>query len=272
MKNLTFFSYSLLRFVPDVARDEAINLGVIVVSDDERLSDGAFLSRFRGRLRSLAPTSNADAVENAIAVLRLQLGAAYQPGLNELVETEEVPVICSTPQLAAMAATMRNQFQLTEPRRYRAASLKDATSELFRDLVSPLHRLPSTSKGMTLHQLQVLIRRTIRDWGGTAVRIQERGLERARGARHFADFWVESGNPIAALIAIPEDPGERDQAWARRDSVPTIAAEFRTLDPRFQAVAVFPPNGHEPTEFVRETTEFLARRDGVLVIHADQLD
>ncbi len=272
MKHLAFFSFSLLRFVPDVAREEAINLGVIVVSDEQKLSDGAFLSRFRGRLRSFAPTSNADSVENAIASLRLRLGSAYQARLSEVAPDDEAALIASTDQLAAIGATMRNQFQLTEPRRYRASSLKNATAELFKSLVSPTHRPPAPSKGMTLRQLQVLIRRTIRDWGGDVVRIQEHGLEQAKGTRHFADFWVARGNPIAALIAIPEDPGERDQAWARRDSVPTIAAEFRALDPHFQVVAVFPPNGHVPTKFVVETTEFLTRSDGVLVLHADQLD
>jgi len=273
MTDLSFFSYALLRFVPDVARDESINLGVIVVSDEERRSDGAFLSRFRARLRSFAPDSNPDAVEGAISSCRLRLGAAYQPTLVEVPTDEASPLIISTEQLRAMSASMRNQFQLSEPKPYRARSLKKATTELFQALVSPRHRPPAQApRGMTLRQLQMLIRRTVREWGGDVVRIQERGLERASGTRHFADFWVERGSPIAALIAIPEDPDERDQAWARRDSVPTIAAEFRALDPYFTAVAVFPPNGHEPTKFVAETTEFLSNKDGVLVLHADQLD
>jgi hypothetical protein len=77
---------------------------------------------------------------------------------------------------------------------------------------------------------------------------------------------------MAALIAIPDDPGEKFEAWARRDSIPTIARQFLRVNPRFRAVAVLPPNGKTPTKFAAETMELFESYDNVLVLHADELE
>jgi hypothetical protein len=52
---LSSYSYSLLRFVPDIARGEAANLGVIVVDDVAGETASAFLDDFGPKIAALAP-------------------------------------------------------------------------------------------------------------------------------------------------------------------------------------------------------------------------
>jgi Protein of unknown function (DUF3037) len=277
------FLYSLVRFVPDVARGEAVNLGVLVADDEAGAVKAAFYPDARRKMRPLAPGFNLDAFAAEIGRFRERVTTVYQPALTGPVD----PRISTSTQLTSLSDTMRNQLQVSPPRVYRAETLDAAVQALYRGLVQPIEPvdrpLDEAHRDMPLKKLRALIWRTIKDWGQelkprdpsapppAPVQIIRRKLEEAKGTRHFADFWLEVGEPVAALIAIPENPGERDMAWARRDSVPTIATEFRRINPGFTAVAVFPPNGHEPTPFVAETRAFLQDRAGVLVARADEL-
>jgi hypothetical protein len=51
---LSTYSYSLLRFVPDLARGEAANLGVIVIDDVAGESASAFIPDFGPKIAALA--------------------------------------------------------------------------------------------------------------------------------------------------------------------------------------------------------------------------
>ncbi len=166
---------------------------------------------------------------------------------------------------------MSNQLQLSEPKAYRAASLREALRELFDELIAPPKRQVSPPRAMTLAQLRDEIAQTIHEWAGDAVRVETAVVEEAERSHHYADFWLQVGKPVAALFAIPEEPDERHEAWMRRDSIPTVAAAFRALNPAFTAVAVLPPNGHQPSAFAAETQRFLGAIDGVKVTHVDQL-
>ncbi len=264
MELARLFFYSVVRVVPDPVRKEALNVGVIVVDADGPDASAAFLRRFRTKLRLLDPWTEPSVLERLVDNLSSRLGQ-FQPPLEGADES-----ILGKKGLEHLAETMKNQLQMSVPAPYRATSIRAAVEELFADLVSPRRKPPTPSKGMNLRQLKRVIRRTIQDWGGALIQIEEDKVERGRGARHHADFWVERGDPIAALIAIPDDPEERDVAWAKRDSAPTIAQEFAS--PFFKTVVVFPPNGHAaPTHFVTETMDFLAGYEGVLVMRADEL-
>ena len=265
-RELKSFRYALVRFVPDRVRGESLNLGVIVVSESTGEAAGEFLRKFKSRIRALDPLVSSTVVERLLDTLRNRVGES-QGGI-----LTEDRLIQSSKDISALADTMKNQLQVTEPKPYRAASLRAAVSELYSELVSPQRRPPTSQRGMSLPQLRRLIRNAIRSWGGDWYSIEEDRIRQGHEARHYADFWLESGRPLAAFIAIPDDPGERDLAWMRRDSVPTIATEFRTLDHDFKTVVVFPPNGRHPTtEFVSETMDLLRRVDGVIVTHADEL-
>jgi hypothetical protein len=270
MNEFRRFYFSLVRYVPDPARDEAVNLGVILVSDDEGTSAGSFVRALLAKIRPLDPYVNPSFVKRYLLDLEQRLGASHQAPIGD--DTDRIR---SVADLRRLSASMRNLFQLTQPKLYRSVSLESARQELFSELVSVKRPALTPNKGMSRAELKRVISRTMREWTrGTReeVRIKANDLERAGSAQHFADFWVQNGHTLAALIAIPASSEERAYAWAVRDSVPTIAHEFQELYPNFVAVAVFPPReASEATDFVRETTAFLSDREGVLVSYADEL-
>jgi hypothetical protein len=262
---LITFSFSLVKLVPDRVRAESVNVGVIVV-DGAGEAAAEFLKRFKSRARFLDPVIELSTVEKLLE----NLAARVEPYQGRL-ETGDSR-IRSEKDLLFLSETMKNLIQVTAPKRYRAVSLRAAVVELFTELVSPQRKGPSTPRGMTLARLRRLIRDAIQSWGGDWYSIEEDRLQQGRDARHYADFWLAAGNPLAAFIAIPDDPGDRDIAWMRRDSVPTISSEFRLLDPKFKTVVVFPPNGQHPsTAFVSETMDLLSDVAGVIVTHANEL-
>ena len=128
---LATYSYSLFRFVPDIARGEAANLGVIVVDDEARAVGSAFLPDSRGKVSALAPSSKPDVIADAIDEFRRCVTDVHQGGS---ACSEDVR-IRSSEQLRVLASAMRNQLQLSEPRLCRAASLDDAVRQLYRELV-----------------------------------------------------------------------------------------------------------------------------------------
>lgn len=271
MNDLRRFSYCILRIVPDPIRDEAINVGVIAI--DEATGEGhaeflRFTRTLRSRIRSLLPGIDAGALEQGIESFRSQIGVESQLAFVDSHQDR----ISTRAQLERLGEELLNQLQLTPPLRYRGESISAVVGELYALFVSPRRRPPVRTTHMTLQRLRTHIRRVIEKWGTESLRIEENSLEQAGATSHYADFWVESGAPLAALIAIPDDPGEKFEAWARRDSIPTIATEFGKLNAGFRAVAVFPPNGKTPTPFVRETIDFLTAYPNVLVVHADELD
>jgi hypothetical protein len=282
---LSTYQYSVIRFVPSIARDEAANVGVIVVDDESGTASGAFLRSIRSKVSALAPGFNVDLIADSVERLQRRAAAVYQGSLHYPEDAR----IKNSAQLRTLAGAMKNQIQLSEPRPYRAASLDAAAEQLYRDLVQPVSAPPAEEPpaqgGMSLKRLRSLIWGTIREWGKRPrqqetdseppgpgmVQIVRRRLGRGPAAQHVADFWLQMGEPVAALIAIPADPREHGEAWARRDAVPTIAADFRQRNPRFQAVAVLPPNGRQATPFEQETRALLHGKDGVIVAHADEL-
>lgn len=260
---LQLYHYSVVNFTPDRLRDESVNLGIIVIDDSGEVRT-EFLRRFATRLRNLDPYVDIPTIRDYLDSLSEDLSP--QVSMDSQFEKTTVR------RLSHLAGSLRNQIRISEPKAYRATTMYEATSRLFAELVSPQHKPPTPAKGMNLRRLRSLIRQTIREWSTETVRIDESGLARGSAAHHFADFWIQSGMPMAALLAIPDDPDEKDIAWARRDSVPTIAEEFNELNDNFKTIVVFPPNGHSPPlDFVVETRNLLERVSGVIVTHVDEL-
>lgn len=280
------YHYSVYRFVPDIVRDEAMNLGVVVIDDDAAVARSAFLPDVRRKIAALAPDLNARITAKVVERFQRLVSGDFQASM----EYPEDGRITSSERLRVLAAAMRNQFQLTEPRPYRARSLSDAVRQLYENFVKPRRAterdIDQQDASMPLKQLRALIWNSIRDWGepvkdwvtepvgddaGAQVQIVQSRFGLAHDAAHRADYWVRLGEPLAAFVALSDPPDEGGLAWARRDAIPTIVADFRKINPRFTAVAVLPPDGRGVTSFERETRALLGTTEGVLIVHADEL-
>lgn len=176
---LSRMAYSLVRYVPDSVRGEAVNLGVIVVSDDRGESDGRFLPRPRWRAKVLTRDVNGVVIERALESMKRRLGPAQQ---GHLLTVGGLTVgddrISNEAGLSQLHATMRNQIQLSEPKKYRAESVPAAVHDLYHELVLPRSVRPQPKPGMTLAELRKLIAETVRQWAPADVNILESGFER----------------------------------------------------------------------------------------------
>lgn len=264
---LKMFAYSLVRFVPDVVRGEAVNLGVVAVCEEARSAGSRFLSRYTQRVHLLDPGCDVAALQPVLDSLGERFTTDYQPALYET----ESGAITTRAGLAGLASVLANQVQLSQPKLYRGASLDSVLDQLYRDLVAPPATKEPATQHMTVGRIRELIKVAIKEWSNDVVRLEESTAERAEVARHFADFWLTLGSPAAAFIAIPDDPAEYRDAWTRRDALPTMAMVFRRQNPDFKAVAVFPPRTNGDAEFLAETKSFLGSYEGIIVTSVDGL-
>src|SRR5437867_989206 len=102
------YTYSLLRFVPDPARGEFVNFGLLVGDDDA----GDWELRLIQNLRRAKAIDERGALQVALAfvdTLETHIGA-----LEQLPETATVQPI-STELVELLATEMRNVVQLSDP-------------------------------------------------------------------------------------------------------------------------------------------------------------
>jgi hypothetical protein len=122
------YSYSVLRFVPDPARGEAVNLGLLVGDDDAREWELRLIQNFR----------RAKAVDDH-GVLQLALSFVDQlethiEALEQIPESSSVLPI-SSELVARFAGEMQNIVQLTPPVPVVAASAEEALDLLSDELL-----------------------------------------------------------------------------------------------------------------------------------------
>jgi hypothetical protein len=122
------YHYSLLRFVPDPARGEFINLGILAGDDDAR----DWELRLVQNLRRLKAIDDKDALGLALAfAARLE---EHIVATDQIPETTSVAPI-STEWLASLAGEMQNVVQLTEPTPLVAESAEAALDTLFTEFI-----------------------------------------------------------------------------------------------------------------------------------------
>jgi len=268
--DMKLFSYSLIQYVADVARAEAINLGVIVVSDGDRDGRCLLVPGFQRKVRSLYPQANVETLGRLLTGLCSRVGSVHQGSLFVWDDDR----ITSAAQLTTLSEALRNQIQLTQPHPFRATSIDAAAQSLLSSLVDRLHKERPAAEGMTQQELNDLVKDTIARWTGPGATIEEPGEEAIRAGGLFADFWLRQGQDLVAVIAIPEDPGERQEALLRRAAVPTLVRELLGQGRRYRVLVVLPPERlqrDEQGEFIRETARLLRAMSGVLVRRVDDL-
>jgi hypothetical protein len=257
------YHYAIYRFLPDPARGEILNLGVVVVDDERRDGRCRLLPNWRQRLRMRAPADRLDHLLRAVEAFQRQVGAVGQASFFD----SDASRIVSAAQLKTLAAHLNGHLRLSPPREHTADSLEAATDQLYHLYVAPMpaqgRSAPSGSSRPSIEEIRRSIRALIRTWRAPGLRLLDGHLQASALSRHYADFWLAQETPIAALVALRDEPDERDDTWLRRDCLPSLAQAFRALNPRFTAVGVFPDGPATP--FVEETRAYLANRPGLAV-------
>jgi len=196
------YHYSTLRFVPDSARGELVNLGIVV--GDEETGDWD--------LRLVSGLRRAKAIDNEG---RLGTALAFIASLEETVAADEPPI--SAVDLKLLAEEMRNVVQLTPPAPIMADSAAAALDLLFDELIiDPASRARSEKKWRA-------IKATLAAYRGHEIpdsALSRRAPVSAGAYSTTFDFAVHNGNAVQLVqcwsfqLLGQEELADQVKSWA----------------------------------------------------------
>lgn len=205
------YHYSLLRFVPDPARGEFINLGILAGDDDAR----DWELRLVQNLRRLKAIDDKDALSLALA-----FAAQLE---NHIVASEQLPdttavAPISMKWLATLAGEMQNVVQLTEPAPMVADSAEEALDTLFAEFI--VDPAAQRYRFLKKHRALASTRRAYRDHEVPDAAIIERAPVTAGPYDGLFDFAVANGSVVQLVqcwsFQLPNQAelAEQVKAWA----------------------------------------------------------
>jgi Protein of unknown function (DUF3037) len=205
------FQFSLIRFVPDPARGEFVNIGAVAGSDEAR----------EWELRLVSNLSRAKALDDRGV---LSKAFAYAAGLEDHIAALELqqetggPEPISAEMLRRRAAEMHNIIQLSPPAPVAADSAEGALELVFEQLVldAARKRFPFEKK----HRAQGAARQAYRAHEVPAGAVRERAPVRSGVYDGTFDFAVHNGRALQLVqcwsFQLPNqaDLAEQVKAWS----------------------------------------------------------
>jgi hypothetical protein len=252
------YYYSLLRFVPDPARGEFINLGILAGDDDAADWDLRLIQNFR-RARAI---DNEGALEIAMAFIpSLQDHiAALDPTTTEMTAAEPL----TTEYLSHLSEEMQNVVQLTAPTPIAASSADEALEVLYSELVvdATSQRLRFTDK----KPAQASTRRAYKKYEIPKQSVREHAPVVAGPYSGTFDFAVANGSVVQLVqcwsFQLPNQTelAEQVKAWAwvvheLRGHGATVTLADREADAEQDvdvATVVVPPEDGQETRAYEE--------------------
>ncbi len=259
--------YSLIQYVGDPVRREAINVGVAVTGshDVAVLIDRAA----HVRLSAAWPSFDRRLYFAAVRDLRHLLADTHQLFLMEsAVEFRG----SNGASLKELSSSMANQFALTEPKAYLGTSARDAARHLFDRLVRITVRSESRrDRHMTRAALRSMISEVLSLW--VSARAPDMILQSAAEiegalAPHVVDLVAfEGAKPEMMFFAAPVAGA---QASLIRDSLPTVIDDIKREFPTAAFYAVLGARGTahrvDQKDPERVTRLVLSRVEGLHVL------
>lgn len=205
------FQFSLIRFVPDPARGEFVNIGAVAGSDDAR----------EWELRLVSNLSRAKALdERGVLSRAFEFAASLEDRIAMLDEPPGAPEdeIMSSSLLRHLSTDMQNVVQISMPAPVAADSAEAALDLVFDQLVLDAARksFPFEKK----HRAQGAVRRAYRSHAVPSAAIQERAPVRSGVFDGVFDFAVHNGRTVQLVqcwsFQLPNqaDLAEQVKAWS----------------------------------------------------------
>lgn len=203
------YFFSLIRFVPDTARGEFVNIGAI--AGDERTGDWAvrWISNYSRAIAldssGALPAAKAFTAEFEARVMRL----------TQLSFEDEPPTL---QWLAEMATEMNNIVQLSDPAPVAADSAEAALDRVFERLLVDLPR--ATYRFKKKNEAQAVVRRAYENHRVPGTAIKQRVTVESAGFDTSFDFAVHNGRAVQLVqcwsFELPnqEELAEQVKAWA----------------------------------------------------------
>ncbi|HLI31421.1 MAG TPA: DUF3037 domain-containing protein [Solirubrobacteraceae bacterium] len=205
------FQFSVIRFVPDPARGEFVNIGAIAGSDQAR----------DWKLRLVSSLSRAKAIDDRAALPAAMACAAeledHIAALEQLPGTGG-PEAVSVCMLRARAAEMQNIVQLSAPAPVAADSAEDALDLIFDQLVLDAERRSYDFERK--NRAQAAVRNAYRSHAVPANAVRERTSVQCGPFEGIFDFAVHNGRAVQLVqcwsFQLPNqsDLAEQVKAWS----------------------------------------------------------
>lgn len=203
------YSFSLIRFVPDPARGEFVNIGAVAGDEDGEDWGVRWISNYT-RARALDPSGLLSSAKAFTARLDERVADS-----ERLVADDEGP---STAWLTALAVDMNNIIQVSDPAPIVAESAEAALDAIFERLVVDPAR--QRYRFRKKHQAQAAARRAYRTHNLPAEAVKSQSRVTSRAYDFQFDFAVHNGKAVQLLqcwsFELPNQTElmEQVKAWA----------------------------------------------------------
>jgi hypothetical protein len=269
------YQFSLIRFVPDPARGEFVNIGAVAGDPEDRDWDIRFISDYR-RAQAL----DSDGRLPAAIAFATSLGGRVD-ALEQLPESGPAPI--SHESLRQMAEEMQNLVQLTPPAPVVADSAELALDLVFDQMVVDPTRQRYRFKKK--HPAQRSTREAYRAHGVPFDAIEQAAKISSGAYGDTFDFAVHNGHAVQLVqcwsFQLPnqDDLAERVKAWSwvvhelrqRGGLVRTGRGELEVpSDTEIAAVSIPPAEGSHAPAFAEAREAF--RENGVRELTLEDAD
>lgn len=203
------YTYTLIRFVPDPARGEFVNIGAIAGDEDSDDWDVRWISNYK-RANALDPGGLLAAAKAFSAQLDARVAEADRPRIDS-----EPPTIA---WLTALAHDMNNVVQLSDPAPVVADSAEAALDLVFDRLVVDPAR--TTYRFQKKHQAQAAARRAYANHSVPREAVKAHARVTSGAFDFDFDFAVHNGHAVQLVqcwsFQLPnqEELTEQVKAWA----------------------------------------------------------
>ena len=230
------YYYSIIRFIPNPVREEALNLGVILVGRDVQFADYRMLARTKTRMRLLAPRFDVRLIESFEDDLRSLVG---RRGFQLRLEGSSTSLALTG--LRQISETHANQLQFTPPRTYLASEPEAALDDLFEEFVRP-RRLARGPRGVVdRRQIRNTIVQAFARWELDPQAHPARVNVQGESGTHLFDYGLRNGSVRVAIHAVSFQMTMAEDVILQRDHVAWAAYDIHQRDRNFPIVAVVSP-------------------------------
>lgn len=226
--------YTVIRYIPDQVRDEAVNLGVMAVSEAPLVVEGRFasLDDIRRRLRALGRDDHLDGVSRFVSRLS-DFCVPHQQGLNDDERTSKIHDL-----LVSATTEWGGIFRLTP---FRPCAFEDARSAariLFEEFVAP-RRVSQKRVGRDRRAARSLVQRLVEEaWQSSgrreAIRIERNATLPGKVDSHTFPVVAMNGRPLRAVDALSLEPRDED---AVRNEIRLLAWRIADVQARLEGVS-----------------------------------
>jgi hypothetical protein len=219
------FHYAVVRAVPDLSRDEAVNIGLVVLADDGTFADARFADI--GRVRQLDPRVNLRSIEVFADGLRASLPVSRNQSFLVPPRTS-----VSITRLEEWSREFGGIVRVTPPRVMLGTDGQALSDRLFAELVAPKRKLAQARTTARVLTRGDLVRELDHDVTTWQIDDQLVGRDRhVRGARadHLIDrTFFRPDRTVGAIVqAISFQASELADIYAARATLIVASEDLR---------------------------------------------